>query len=269
MRKRDLHVQRAGNRVGDHKENEAVPVAVDRLVHDPVSEPVPEKDLAGKLEMSVPPRRTVLGCLALEKVLPRETIEVQAGEHHDDVVEVVLEGDEEFGSHVVLHDTVVVGGPQVGEETVRDGEEGQMFDIRIVLGAVGDDVVHVMVALPPAQTQTTDEVGNDYTNDSVDVEMVRDTHVTRVVSSKDQLMPEGAKTEGARNVPTPFQKQKTAGEEEGIAEPLDGISNVVAVIESFDLDALMKLTILSDDGILGLLVKGRVLVEIESDLLPR
>ena len=267
--KRDLHVQRAGDGVRDHEENEAVPVAVDGLVHDPVPEPVPKENLPRKLEMAVPPRRTMLGGLALQEILPREAVEVQSGEHHDDVVEIVLQGDEESGSDVVLHDTVIVGGPQVGEETVRDGKEGQMFDIRIVLGTVGDNMVHVVIALPPAQTQPTDEVCNDDADDSVDMKVVRDTHVASVVGSEDQLMPERAKTEGARDVPAPFQEQKTPGEEEGIAESLDGVRNVVAVVESCGLDAFVEFTILPDHCILGLLVKGRVLFEVEPDLLPR
>lgn len=262
-------MQWASDRVGDHKKNEPVQVAVDRLVHDSVAEPVPEDDLTSKLEMPVPPGGAVLGCLALEEVFPRQPVEVQAGEHHDDVVEVVLKGDEELGKNIVLHDTVVVGGPQVSEETVRDGEKGQVFDIRIVLRAVGDDMVNVVVALPPAQTQATDEVGNDDTDNTVDVEMVRNTHVPSVVGREDQLMPEGPKTEGAWYVPTPSQKQKHSAEEEGIAEALNGIGEVVTVIESFSLDALVEFTILSDDGILSLLIKRGVLVEIKPNLLPR
>jgi len=33
---------------------------------------------------------------------------------------------------------------------VGDGEEGHVFDVRVVFGGVGDDVVHVVVAFPPA-----------------------------------------------------------------------------------------------------------------------
>jgi len=48
------------------------------------------------------------------------------------------------------HGAVVVGGAEGGEEAVGDGEEGHVFDVWVVFGGVGDDVVDVVVAFPPA-----------------------------------------------------------------------------------------------------------------------
>ena len=41
-----------------------------------------------------------------------------------------------------------------------DGEEGHVFDVRVVFGGVCDDVVDVVVALPPAEAEAAEEVGD-------------------------------------------------------------------------------------------------------------
>ena len=89
---------------------------------------------------------------------------------------------------------------------MRHGEERHVFDIRIVLGGVRDDMMDVVVLLPPADGQTTDEVGDYDTNNAVDVENVRDTYVASVVGDEDELMPKAAERNCTRDVPAPSQE---------------------------------------------------------------
>ena len=65
-----------------------------------------------------------------------------------------------------------------------------MFDVRVVFGGVGDDVVDVVVAFPPADAEAADEVGDEDADAGVDVEVVRDAHVAGVVGGEDELVPE-------------------------------------------------------------------------------
>ena len=61
-----------------------------------------------------------------------------------------------------------------------------------MLRRVRHDVVDVVVTFPPAQGKPTKEVRNEDSNTAVDVEIMRDAHVTRVMGSEDELVPRGA-----------------------------------------------------------------------------
>lgn len=69
----------------------------------------------------------------------RVGIEVEAREGHDEVVEAVLEGEEEFGEGVEAEGAVVVGGVEGGEEGGGYGEEGDVLDVWVVGWVVWDD----------------------------------------------------------------------------------------------------------------------------------
>ena len=90
-----------------------------------------------------------------------------------------------FGDGVKLHNAVVVGGTQGGEETRGDGEERYVLDIRVVFGRVGHDVVNIVVALPPPDGQATEEVGNQDSDTCVNVEVVGYPHMASIVSGED------------------------------------------------------------------------------------
>ena len=187
---RDLHVQRGGDHVAEEDEGEARARARDAAVDDAVAEPGPEEGLAGDLEPAVPPRRASLRALPEKEVRPAEAVEVEATEGEDGVVEVLLVADDEAGKEVVVHDALIVGGTEGGEEAVGDGEEGHVLDVGVVLWGVGYDVVDIMVVLPPAERESTEEVGGDDTDRGVGVEGVRDAHVASIMGSEGELVPE-------------------------------------------------------------------------------
>lgn len=76
-----------------------------------------------------------------------------------------------------------------------NGEERHVLDVRVVLGLVGDDVVHIVASLPPSQTQSSDPVGNNDADCGVDVEIVRDAHVAGIMGCEDKLLPEAPEEE--------------------------------------------------------------------------
>lgn len=185
----DLDVERGGDGVGDHDEGEAVPGAGDGLVDNEVAEPGPEEELADDFEVAEPPGLALSGALAEEEVGPAEAVEVEAADGHDGVVGVVLDVDHEFGEGVVLHCEVVVGGCEVLEEAVGDGEERHVFDVRVVFGGIGDEMVHVVVLLPPTGAETAAVTGYEHGQGRIDVEVMGDTHVCGIMDYECELVP--------------------------------------------------------------------------------
>ncbi|KAI7288067.1 fatty acid desaturase [Hortaea werneckii] len=204
---RDLHVHRHGDHVADHDEAEAAPARGDALVYGQVRVPVPEEELAGDLEVAVPPGWTLPGPLQAEDVRPGEDVEIEAAEGEERVVHEVLVFKHELGDGVVRHDAVVVGALETAEEAVRDGEERHVLDVRVVLGAVRDDVVDVMVAFPPAAGEAAEEVGYEDADAGVDVEVVRYAHVAGVVDGEDELVPHRSQEGGREQVVSVLEEE--------------------------------------------------------------
>lgn len=200
VRKYDLEVQGGRHHVADHDENEAGPVVGNHAIDHAVAIPGPEEDLAGKLQPTHPSGWALPRSAVGEEVVPREKVEVEASNGQDGVVSVGLSADDELGKGVVLHDPIIVGRSQVSQKPMADGEKGQVLDIRVMLWGIGDDVMNVVAPLPPAHRQTPHEVGNEDTNHGVDLEIVRDAHVARVVRGEDQLVPHETQEQSAQEV---------------------------------------------------------------------
>lgn len=161
-----------------------------------IAEPVPEEDCAGEFEGSVPFGGALAGCLRWgEEVDPAQTVEVEAAEAEKWVVQVCLVFDCPLCYCVEVHDSVVVRGSETVEEAVADGEEGHVFNVGVVFGGVGDDVMDVVVSFPPAYAEAAEEVGDEDADTGVYVEGVGYAHVTRIVGGEDKLMPEETEEE--------------------------------------------------------------------------
>lgn len=113
----------------------------------------------------------------------------------------MLDGDHEFGKGVVLHGEFVVGGCEVLEEAVADGEEGHVLDVGVVFGRIGYEVMHVVISLPPARAQAAEIIGDEHGENRIGVEVVRDADVRGIVDREGKLVPKEAKRKGSGNVP--------------------------------------------------------------------
>jgi len=98
--------------------------------------------------------------------------------------------DQKLCCGVESHISVVVGRTQGSEKSMRDGEKRHVLNVRIVLGRVGDYVMHVVSPLPPTERKTTQEICNEDPDAGVRLESMCDTHMTGVVSREYQLVPE-------------------------------------------------------------------------------
>ena len=74
MAERDLYMQRSCDHMADHDKGESSPSGGNGLVNHLVAKPVPEENVPGNLEPSVPPRRTLLWPLAYDKIFPAQAV---------------------------------------------------------------------------------------------------------------------------------------------------------------------------------------------------
>lgn len=78
-----------------------------------------------------------------------------------------LESDHGFAEPVKRHDPFVVCGPQTREEFCRDGKEGNVLDIWVVLWVIRHEVVDVVVVLPPTEAQSAYPVCNKSSQNTI------------------------------------------------------------------------------------------------------
>eukprot|EP00591_Stephanopyxis_turris_P000641 CAMPEP_0195509232 /NCGR_PEP_ID=MMETSP0794_2-20130614/2227_1 /TAXON_ID=515487 /ORGANISM="Stephanopyxis turris, Strain CCMP 815" /LENGTH=802 /DNA_ID=CAMNT_0040636397 /DNA_START=117 /DNA_END=2526 /DNA_ORIENTATION=- len=185
VRQRDLHVEEAGDKVGDDQEEENVSPGGEG--GEESSEPREEAEQGDDLE------RLVLDLLGGQEQQPRLHVEVEAGEAHDGVEEQVLVADEEAADdvvHAVL--TAVVGAPEGSEHLLRDGDERDVLDVWVVLDRVAHDVVDVVGALPPGEGDAASEVAEGGAPEEVQPAHVGKGVVADVVADEGELLPENA-----------------------------------------------------------------------------
>lgn len=121
---------------------------------------------------------------------------------------------------------------------------------------VGDEVVDVVRAFPPAQRETAAEIGHPHANQRVDDKVARDGAVAGVVGREHELVPEETQETGRRHVPVVVEGRHGQREEERVARRLLGVLGVVAGVEALVVDALgedavLLGNVLLDDGVDG------------------
>lgn len=84
------------------------------------------------------------------------------------------------------------------EKTYDDGRCGSESKYGLARQRGNSIILHLD---PPANTQAADKIGYEDAQDTIDGPVVSDSHMTQVMSSKDQLMPHQAKEDGACHEP--------------------------------------------------------------------
>ena len=74
-----------------------------------------------------------------------------------------------------------VSGEVTSKDLLRDCEEGQVLNIRVVFDGVADDVVHIVRPLPPSQTDSPWQVGKANPHQEVPLPVVEDPRVPKVM----------------------------------------------------------------------------------------
>lgn len=78
-------------------------------------------------------------------------VKVEPRDAHERVVKYVLVAHHGAGEEVGDHVALVVRAEKFAKHTRIDGQEGLVLNIRIILNAVADHVVHIVRTLPPAE----------------------------------------------------------------------------------------------------------------------
>lgn len=81
-----------------------------------------------------------------------------------------------------------------------------MFNIGIVFWRIRHDVVNIVVVFPPTKRQTAYEICKKHADEGIDVVVVSNSHVPRIMNDKDKLIPETAETHGAEQEPLPAKE---------------------------------------------------------------
>lgn len=170
---------------------------------------------------------------------------------------------------VKVHDSLVIRGSEAVEEAVADGEEGHVFDVGIVLGRVGDNVVNVVVSFPPAYAETTQEVGDQNANASVQVEGVGDAHMAGIMRAEDELVPGEPKEEASQSVLCVVKRDGEEKKEEGVTDALKSIGRVGTIVEACSSKFEIECAVLGHNLVLGGVAQRRVHGEIRGDLFCR
>jgi hypothetical protein len=84
------------------------------------------------------------------------------------------------------------------------GEEGHMLDIRVVDWIVGDNMVNVMIILPPTNGKTSAKISNHDTNQMIDFVDASNSIVAGIMSCKSQLMPETGHADSTQEIVPSF-----------------------------------------------------------------
>ena len=87
-----------------------------------------------------------------------------------------------------------------------NSKEGHVFDIGIMLGSIGNNMMDIVILFPPADRQAANEVRNYDADDAIDMKMVCNAYVTGIMGSKDKLMPQATERDRTWDIPTPPQK---------------------------------------------------------------
>jgi len=84
-------------------------------------------------------------------------------------------------------------------------------------GVVGDEMMHVVTAFPPANRQAAAEVGDEHADQGVRDEFMGDAHVSGVVGGEHDLMPEQTEEDGRGHVPFAPQRCDEQSEEQRVS----------------------------------------------------
>lgn len=72
---------------------------------------------------------------------------------------------------------------------MANSEERHVLNVRVMLGGIGYNVMHVVVAFPPTARQATKKIGNEDADAAINVKVVRNAHVAGIMHRENELVP--------------------------------------------------------------------------------
>lgn len=238
MRERYLDVQRHGTEVRDEDKAEPDPPIGQRVNEGTEHGPVAghRDDLCG----SSPPSRSEGSGARRQQMSPAEQVQVEASDGHDGVVGVLLIRQKNLACPIPHKGEFVIGRKDAAELRGARSEKRSVLDVRVVLGCVGDEVVHVMGRFPPADTETATKVGNEYADKGIRDETLRDASMTGVMCGKHYLLPKACEEKGRCEVPLCAEACDEDAKQRRVSDTLAEVVSIVALVIALCLDALVQ-----------------------------
>ena len=87
---------------------------------------------------------------------------------------------------------------------MRDSKERHVLYIRVVFRRIRDYMVNVVVAFPPPKAESANEISYKYADNGIGLKVVGNAHMTRIMDSENQLVPQHSKEHAAGGVPSPL-----------------------------------------------------------------
>mmetsp|Transcript_79436 Transcript_79436/g.219700 ORF Transcript_79436/g.219700 Transcript_79436/m.219700 type:complete len:416 (-) Transcript_79436:364-1611(-) len=143
---------------------------------------------------------TVVEPFLRQELDPRLRVEVESGDHHDRVEEHWLVADQKARNRIHRHMLCVICGPEgFLEDARRDSENWHVLDVWVVLHGVADNVMRVVVALPPTCGDAHQGCQGRATHVIKPKDMGHPT-VAKVVANASKLLPEDPENRSAAHV---------------------------------------------------------------------
>lgn len=91
----------------------------------------------------MPPRNALLWPQTEDEVLPRQAVKIEAAKAKDGVIKPVLKRYDGFGECIIWKHASVVCGKETFKESMANGKERKMLDIRIMVRLICDNMVNL------------------------------------------------------------------------------------------------------------------------------
>lgn len=111
-------------------------------------------------------------------------------------------------------------------------------------------MVDVVIVLPPAYTETADEISDYDADRRVDMERVSYAHMPGVMDCENELMPEETQRDGREEEVLRLEEVYEGREEGNVACAFEGVGVIRAVEEAGDAELLLQSSVLGNDPVL-------------------
>lgn len=129
----------------------------------------------------------------------------------------MLNAHQNLGYRIVFHDPFVIRRGEALQEAVGDSEDGNVLNVWIVLWVVRDQVMDIVVELPPTGAQAAHVRCNEHCDSRVRREVVCNAHVASIMDGEGELMPDAGEWNRARDIPTRVQSVEEERDERPVS----------------------------------------------------
>mmetsp|Transcript_8151 Transcript_8151/g.12122 ORF Transcript_8151/g.12122 Transcript_8151/m.12122 type:complete len:232 (+) Transcript_8151:700-1395(+) len=188
MTQGNLHVQDAGNIVRQNVKQHTTQDS--RKLHGQGVHPHMKAHQSPNLPLPLP---HILRCAVNTNATGMQQtlhVQIEPCKRHDGVIKPVLILDEHMRCFVQRQIIIEPRAENfILQKLFRNGKNGQMLNIRIMLDRIGDNVVHIVTPLPPTDAEPRKKVTKKQTQRRIQNTIVRNAIMPQIMPNKRRLLP--------------------------------------------------------------------------------